>query len=52
MRQVRLRESLNVKLLPEQRIAIERLAEIEEMSLGEAARELLNAGIQARGLMT
>jgi len=50
MRKVRLRESLNIKLLPEQRSAVETLAEQKSLSLGEAARELLDAGIAARGI--
>ena len=42
--------SLNVKLLPEQRRAIEALSEQKALSLGEAARELLTAGIEAKGI--
>jgi hypothetical protein len=37
-----------MKLAPEQRIAIEILAETEALSLGEATRKLIDAGIAAR----
>ena len=39
-----------MKLLPDQRRAVEVLAEKEALSLGEAARMLLNAGIEAKGI--
>jgi hypothetical protein len=51
MRVVRLSGSLNVKLLPEQRRAIETLSEQKELSLGEAARMLLDTGIKVQGLV-
>lgn len=41
-----------MKLLPEQRRAVETLAEKEALSLGEAARLLLNEGIRAIGIET
>jgi hypothetical protein len=47
MRKIRLGYSLNMKLAPEQRIAIEILAETEALSLGEATRKLIDAGIEA-----
>lgn len=43
-------ETLTVKISKPQRAAIEALAESRELSIGEAARELLNAGIEARGI--
>jgi len=42
--------SLALKLGEHQRRAVEKLAEREKMSLGGAARVLLDAGIKARGL--
>lgn len=50
MRVVRFTAQLAIKLEPQTRRAVEMLAEKECMSLGEAARELLTAGIQARGI--
>jgi hypothetical protein len=52
MQRVRLRDSLNLKLLPDQRRAVEILAEKEFVSLGEAARMLLDVGIEAKGIVT
>ena len=51
MKQVSLPASLAIRLAAHQRRAVELLAEQEKTSLGEAARELLDAGIQARGLV-
>jgi hypothetical protein len=51
MKQVKLQASLAIRLTAHQRRAVELLAEQEEMSLGEAARELLDEGIRARGLV-
>ena len=42
--------SLALKLSQNQRRVVERMAEQEKKSLGEAARELLDAGIEARGI--
>ncbi len=49
MRVVKYSAQLALKLEPRQRHAVEKLAE-QGMSLGEAARELLDAGIKARGI--
>ena len=43
-----LSEKLTTKLTPEQRIEIEELAEDQNISLGEAARILIQAGMDAR----
>lgn len=51
MRPIRYTASLALKLEKHQREAVEQLAYQERVTLGEAARELLNAGIVARGLM-
>jgi hypothetical protein len=40
-------ETLTVKISKKQRTAIETLAEQNELSIGEAARELLDMGIKA-----
>jgi hypothetical protein len=50
MRQVKYTAQLAVKLEPKTRRAVEELAERGKMSLGEATRELLSAGIAAKGL--
>jgi len=50
MKQVTLPASLAIRLAPYQRRAVELLAEQEKTSLGEAARELLDLGIRARGI--
>jgi hypothetical protein len=42
--------SLALKLSQNQRRAVERMAEQEKKSLGEAASELLDTGIEARGI--
>lgn len=51
MRQERLSDTLSFRITMNQRTRLERLSEIEKMSLGEAARELIDAGMRARGLM-
>lgn len=43
-----LSEKLTTKLTAEQRIEIEELAEDQNISLGEAARILIQAGMDAR----
>lgn len=43
-------ETITFKLSRTQRTTVETLAERNEISIGEAARELLDAGIKARGL--
>ena len=43
-------ETLCVKISKTQRSAIIALAESQELSIGEATRELLNLGIRAKGL--
>jgi hypothetical protein len=43
-----LSEKLTCKLSPDQRIEIEELAEDQDISLGEAARILIQAGMDAR----
>jgi len=48
MRKIRLCYAINTKLSPKQRTAIEFLAETEALSLGEATRKLIDAGIAAR----
>jgi len=50
MKCVRFSASLAIKVSPEIRRAVELLAERRQMSLGEAARELLSLGIEARGI--
>ena len=50
MKRTKFSQTLTAKITDKQRTAIMNLAEVEEMSLGEAARELLDAGIQARGI--
>ena len=51
MRPVRYNSQLAIKLEPATRRVVELFAEREKTSLGEAVRELLRAGIQAKGLM-
>jgi hypothetical protein len=51
MKRTRYPQYLTAKLTDKQRTAIENLAETRELSLGEAIRELLDVGIQVRGLM-
>lgn len=43
-----LSEKLTTKLTPDQRIEIEEIAEDQDISLGEAARILIQAGMDAR----
>ena len=50
MRPVKYPLSLVAKVDTQTRRIVEMLAERENLSLGEATRELLNAGIEARGL--
>ena len=50
MRKRALIDSLSVRLTPAQRLTIERLSETEGKGLGEVARDLLHAGMEARGL--
>jgi hypothetical protein len=50
MKRIRYTAQLAIKLEPQTRKAVEDLAESENMSLGEATRELLNAGIAAKRL--
>jgi hypothetical protein len=44
-------ESLTVKISHEQRAAIDALANRNQDSVGSITRELIDAGIRARGLM-
>jgi hypothetical protein len=46
----RLNCSLAIKLSDEQRAAVEKLASIKEISLGEATRRLLEKGIETMGM--
>jgi hypothetical protein len=50
MKPIRYTSSLAMKLEPATRKAVERLAKKENLSLGGAARELLDAGIRAKGI--
>ena len=50
MKPPRYTSQLAVKLEPRTRSILEMMAEKGQMSLGEAARELLNAGIEAKGI--
>lgn len=50
MKPIKYTAQLALKLERRQRQAIEFLAETAELSLGEAARELLDEGIRARGI--
>lgn len=43
-------ESITFKLSTSQRIAVQRVADEEELSLGEATRSLLEAGLKAKGI--
>ena len=43
-------KTLTAKITDKQRAAIDNLAKVEELSIGEAARALLDAGIRARGI--
>jgi hypothetical protein len=47
---VRMTDALAFKVTPQHREAVERYAEQYKMGICEAARELLNAGIKARGI--
>ena len=50
MKRTQFPQTLTAKITDKQRTAIENLAENGELSIGEAAREILDAGIKARGL--
>ncbi len=50
LKPARLLHNVNGKVDERTRRAVEQLAEKENLSLGEALRELLTAGIEARGL--
>jgi len=52
MRKVEFGEQLTMRLSKEERAIVERLADQKEMSLGEAARYLLDCGIEAAGIST
>ncbi len=43
-------DSIAFRIDPVTRAKVEEIANLEEKSLGEIARELLSAGIEARGL--
>jgi hypothetical protein len=44
-------DSITFRLSTKQRAAVEKMADREELSIGEAARMLLNEGIKARELV-
>jgi hypothetical protein len=46
----RLQDNLSVRITIESRAALERLCKIENITLGEAARTLIDEGIKARGI--
>jgi len=50
MRKVEFNEQLTTRLSKEQRIIVEKIAAQKEMSLGQAARYLMDAGIEALSL--
>jgi hypothetical protein len=50
LKPVKYSAQLAVKLEPKTRRVVEELAERAKISLGEATRELLNAGIVAKGI--
>jgi hypothetical protein len=50
MKRRRFVDSLTFRVSFEQRAAVEKIAADSEMSIGEAARELLIAGMKARGI--
>jgi hypothetical protein len=50
MRKVEFNEQLTTRLSKEQRIIVEKIATQKEMSLGQAARYLIDAGIASLGL--
>jgi hypothetical protein len=52
MRHIKYSAQIALKLEPETRRTVEMLAEAERVSLEEAARLLLNAGIAAKGLQS
>lgn len=43
-------DSITFRLSTKQRAAVEKLADQDELSIGEAARALLSEGIKARGI--
>jgi len=50
MRKVEFNEQLTTRLSKEERQIVEKIAEQKDMSLGQAARYLMDAGIKALGL--
>jgi hypothetical protein len=50
MQKVEFNEQLTMKLSKEQRAIVEKLAIQKDMSLGQAARFLLDAGVKVLGL--
>ena len=50
MRKRKFTEEIAFRISEEQRTIIQRLADTEELGIGEAARALLDEGMRARGL--
>lgn len=50
MQKERLADTLSFRITMNQRTRLERLSEIEKMSLGEAARTLLDTGMRTKGI--
>jgi hypothetical protein len=50
MKPVKYSAQLFFKVEPQKRAVVEKIAAVEGLSLGQAARQLLDAGIAARGL--
>ena len=47
---IKYHKTLTAKITDKQRAAIDNLAKVGELSIGEATRELLDAGIKAKGI--
>jgi hypothetical protein len=50
MKKIRFSASLAAKITPEQRASIEHLATMNDLSLGEATREILSKGIEVMAI--
>lgn len=50
MQKTKFHKTLTAKITDRQRTAIENMAEVGDLSIGEAARVLLDAGMKAKGL--
>lgn len=50
MQKAKFHKTLTAKITDRQRAAIENVAEVGDLSIGEAARELIDLGMKARGM--